>query len=78
MSPNTSAPSITRSDRLVGSSVVRRDGQWWLVSGSGSVLSTDLAFTRELDRFAAAMTAADLAVAELHPKKRGSRRRGRR
>lgn len=78
MSPNTSFPLGTRSAHLAGSSAVRRGGQWWLVSGSGSVLSTDLAFTRELDRFAAAMTAADLAVAELRPQKRGSRRRGRR
>ncbi|NEA75446.1 hypothetical protein C8250_015460 [Streptomyces sp. So13.3] len=78
MSPNTSSLLGTRSARLAGSSVVRRGDQWWLVSGSGSVLSTDVAFTRELDRFAAAMTAADQAVAALCPQKREPRRRGRR
>ncbi|WP_416484242.1 hypothetical protein [Streptomyces sp. CL12] len=42
-----------------------RDGQWWLVSGAGAILATDPVFTSALDRFAAAATAADRAVAEL-------------
>ncbi|MFD7052689.1 hypothetical protein ACFWBS_04660 [Streptomyces mirabilis] len=59
-----SAPT-PRSERLVCSSVVRRGGQWWLVTGSGSLLATDPTFTGELDRFAAAMAAADQAIADL-------------
>ena len=47
------------------SPVVRRGGQWWLVTGSGSILATDPTFTGELDRFAAAMAAADQAIADL-------------
>ncbi|MCX4773767.1 MULTISPECIES: hypothetical protein [unclassified Streptomyces] len=60
-----SAPT-PRPGRLVRSPVVLRDGQWWLVSGAGSVLATDPVFTGVLDRFAEAMAAADEAVADLH------------
>ncbi|WP_405013552.1 hypothetical protein [Kitasatospora sp. NBC_01539] len=63
-SKNPTSP-VPRSERLAGSPVVRRGGQWWLVTGSGAILSTDPVFTGELDRFAAAMAAADQAVAEL-------------
>ncbi|WP_344447074.1 hypothetical protein [Kitasatospora nipponensis] len=56
---------MPRPDRLAGSPVVGRGSQWWLVTGSGAILSTDPVFTGELDRFAAAMAAADQAVAEL-------------
>jgi hypothetical protein len=59
-----SAP-VPRPGRLVRSPAVRRDGQWWLVSGAGSILATDPAFTSMLDGFAQAMTAADQAVADL-------------
>lgn len=45
--------------------VVLRDGEWWLVSGAGEILATDPVFTGALDRFAAAIAAADQAVAEL-------------
>ncbi|MFD7134926.1 hypothetical protein [Streptomyces sp. NPDC059894] len=65
MSSRTPSPPPTRSERLARSPVVRRGGQWWLVTGSGSVLATDPTFTSELDRFADAMTAADQAVAGL-------------
>ncbi|MFD7734213.1 hypothetical protein ACFV6F_28010 [Kitasatospora phosalacinea] len=59
-------------ERLVGVSVVRRGGQWWLVSGSGSgsLLATDPTFTGELDRFAAARAAAEREIAELAPERR--------
>ncbi|NEA56588.1 hypothetical protein G3I60_21225 [Streptomyces sp. SID13666] len=60
--PSSSAPC---SGRLARSPVVRRDGQWWLVNRGGSILATDPTFTGELDRFAAAMAAADQAVAAL-------------
>ncbi|WP_411089770.1 hypothetical protein [Streptomyces sp. 061-3] len=60
-----SAPT-SRPGRLERSPVVLRDGQWWLVSGAGSVLATDPVFTRVLDGFAEAMAAADQAVADLH------------
>lgn len=59
-----SAPT-PRSGRLVRSPVVRRDGQWWLVSSASSILASDPTFTGELDRFAAAVAAADQAVADL-------------
>ncbi|MFD7070601.1 hypothetical protein ACFV97_25585 [Streptomyces sp. NPDC059913] len=58
-----SAPALTT--RLAHSPAVRRDGQWWLVTGSGSVLATDPVLTGKLDRFATAMAAADQAVAGL-------------
>ncbi|WP_306503102.1 hypothetical protein [Streptomyces sp. YU58] len=66
MSSCTPSPPLARSERLAQSPVVRRGGQWWLVTGSGSILATDPTFTGELDRFADAMTAADQAVADLH------------
>ncbi|OIK08071.1 hypothetical protein [Streptomyces monashensis] len=54
-----------RSGRLVRSPVVLHGGQWWLVSGAGSILATDPTFTSVLDGFAQAMAAADQAVADL-------------
>lgn len=54
-----------RPGRLVRSPVVLRDGQWWLVSGAGSILASDPTFTRTLDCLAQAMAAADQAVADL-------------
>ncbi|MGW0885613.1 hypothetical protein [Streptomyces sp. NPDC002671] len=65
MSSRTPSCPLTRSERLARSPVVRHGGQWWLVTGSGSILATDPTFTSELDRFAAAMAAADQAVADL-------------
>lgn len=59
-----SAPT-PRPRRLVRSPAIRRDGQWRLVSGAGSIRATDPAFTSLLDGFAQAMTAADQAVADL-------------
>ncbi|MCX4751260.1 hypothetical protein OG455_38145 [Kitasatospora sp. NBC_01287] len=56
---------VPRPERLAGSPVVRRGDQWWLVTGAGSILATDPTFTGELDRFAAAMAAADREVARL-------------
>nr|WP_055525525.1 hypothetical protein [Streptomyces graminilatus] len=56
---------MARSERLARSPAVRRGGQWWLVTGSGSILATDPTFTGELDRFAATMAAADQAIADL-------------
>lgn len=53
------------SGRLARSPVVRRDGQWWLVSGAGAILATDPAFTAALDGFATAVAAADQEVAAL-------------
>ncbi|MFI1592289.1 hypothetical protein ACH4WW_30790 [Streptomyces halstedii] len=55
-----------RPGRLPRSPVVLRDGQWWLVSGAGSILATDPAFTSRLDGFATAVAAADQAVTDLH------------
>ena len=65
------SPLVPRSERLAGSPVVHRGGQWWLATGSGAILSTDPVFTGELDRFAAAMAAADQAVAELRAARSG-------
>ncbi|MGW3715624.1 hypothetical protein ACWD8L_00575 [Streptomyces sp. NPDC005133] len=59
-----SAPT-PRSGRLLRSPVVRRDGQWWLVSGVGSILATDPTLTGALDSFATAVAAANHAVADL-------------
>ncbi|MFJ8602233.1 hypothetical protein ACWEQC_34425 [Streptomyces shenzhenensis] len=81
MSSRTPSPPPTYSERLARSTVVRRGGQWWLVTGSGSILATDPTFTGELDRFADAMTAANQAVADLRsqqddlPTPRSGRRR---
>ncbi|MGQ4352894.1 hypothetical protein [Streptomyces drozdowiczii] len=65
-----SAPT-PRPGRLPRSPVVLRDGQWWLVSGAGSILATDPAFTSRLDDFATAVAAADQAVADLHARQNG-------
>ncbi|MFE2498401.1 hypothetical protein [Streptomyces scopuliridis] len=54
-----------RPGPFVRSPVVPRDGQWWLVSGAGSILASDPTFTSMLDGFAQAMAAADQAVADL-------------
>lgn len=59
-----SAPT-PRPGRFVRSPVVLRDGQWWLVSGAGSILASDPTFTSTLDGFAQAMVAADQAVDDL-------------
>lgn len=66
-----SAPT-PRLGQLVRSPAVRRDGQWQLVSGAGSILATDPAFTSMLDGFAQAMTAADQAVADLRVRQSGT------
>ncbi|MFE7334774.1 hypothetical protein [Streptomyces griseus] len=60
-----SATPMAHAGRLAGSPAVRRDGKWYLVDGSGSVIATDPAFTGELDRFAALMAAADQSIAVL-------------
>ncbi|MFF7145750.1 hypothetical protein ACFZB5_31845 [Streptomyces nodosus] len=65
MSSRTPSFPLARSERLGRSPVVLRGGQWWLVTGSGSILATDPTFTGELDRFAAAMAAADQTIADL-------------
>ncbi|MDX3585605.1 hypothetical protein [Streptomyces europaeiscabiei] len=66
-SPSDSSSRVPRWERLAGSPAVRRGtGQWWLVGGVGSIPCTDPTFTGELDRFAAAMAAADQAIAGLH------------
>jgi hypothetical protein len=65
VSSRTPSSTPARSERLARSPVVRHAGQWWLVTGSGSILATDPTFTGELDRFADAMAAADQAVADL-------------
>ncbi|MFE7834969.1 hypothetical protein ACFU53_02500 [Streptomyces sp. NPDC057474] len=65
MSSRTPSPLPAHSERLARSPVVRSGGQWWLVTGTGSILATDPTFTGELDRFADALTAADQAVADL-------------
>ncbi|MFI9626474.1 hypothetical protein [Streptomyces sp. NPDC052042] len=71
MSSHSPSSPAARSGRLARSPVVRRDGQWWLITGSGSVLATDPTFTSELDRFAAAMADADRAVAVLRSEQGG-------
>ncbi|WTI13630.1 hypothetical protein OIB37_11075 [Streptomyces sp. NBC_00820] len=58
-----SAPTPT--GRLGHAPVVLSGGEWWLVSEAGSVLVTDSAFSDDLRGFAAAMAAADQAVAGL-------------
>ncbi|WP_405361922.1 hypothetical protein OG535_29135 [Kitasatospora sp. NBC_00085] len=74
---STSSSRIPRSDRLAGSPVVRRGGQWWLVTGTGSILATDPTFTGELDRFAAAMAAADREVARIRDERATALKEGR-
>ncbi|MFI8456888.1 hypothetical protein [Kitasatospora sp. NPDC085464] len=65
MSDTNSPTAYHCSAPLAGAPVVRRGGQWWLVTSVGSLLATDPTFTGELDRFAAAKAAADRAVAQL-------------
>lgn len=50
--------------------VLRRGGRWLLTAGTTTV-PADQALAVELDRFAAAMAAADQAVAALPPRLRG-------
>ena len=69
-SPTPSSP-LAGSERLARSPVVRRGDQWWLVTGSGSILAHDPAFTGELDRFAAAMAGANQAIADLRAQQDG-------
>ncbi|MEU8927983.1 hypothetical protein AB0D10_44995 [Kitasatospora sp. NPDC048545] len=78
---DTNSPADRRRSLLLaGAPVVRRDGQWWLITDTGSILATDPVFTGELDRFATAMAAADREVARLRddqgaaPKKRRGKR----
>lgn len=72
--PTPSWASVRRSERLVSAPVVKRGGHWWLVSQSGSLLASDPAFTGELQRFATALTAADLAVAEIRAQHQAARK----
>ncbi|WP_406133194.1 hypothetical protein [Streptomyces zaomyceticus] len=72
--PAPSSASVRRSERLVGTPVVRRGTDWWLVSPSGSLLASDPAFTGELDRFSADLAAADRAVAELRAQGKSPRK----
>jgi hypothetical protein len=65
VSSRTQPSPLARSERLARSPAVRRGDQWWLVTDSGSIHATDPTFTGELDRFAAAMAAADQVVADL-------------
>jgi hypothetical protein len=65
VSSRTPSSPLPRSERLAQSPVVQRGGQWWLATGSGSILANDPTFTGELDRFATAMAAADQAIADL-------------
>ncbi|MEE1786909.1 hypothetical protein PUR71_28985 [Streptomyces sp. SP17BM10] len=74
MSERARPSRVPRSERLAGAPVVRRGGQWWLVTGAGSILATDPAFTGELDRFAADMAAADQAVARLREQRVAARK----
>lgn len=53
--------------------VVRRAGRWLLTAGSAAAPADD-ALAADLDAFAAAMAAADRAVAALRPRARGRRR----
>ncbi|MFC9455911.1 hypothetical protein [Streptomyces sp. NPDC056983] len=64
--PTPSWASVCRSERIVGTPVVKRGAHWRLVSPSSSLLATDPVFTGELQRFATALAAADRAVAEIH------------
>ncbi|MFF3257837.1 hypothetical protein ACFYWO_01520 [Streptomyces sp. NPDC002932] len=66
MSTRTLPFSPARTGRLAQSSAVRRNGQWWLVAACGAV-ATDPKLTEELENLAAAMAAADQAVAALGP-----------
>ncbi|WP_441247370.1 hypothetical protein [Kitasatospora sp. McL0602] len=77
MSSRTPSSPVPGAAPLAGSPVVQRGGQWWLITSSGAILSTDPVFTGELDRFAAAMAAADQAVAELRSEQSASLGEGR-
>ncbi|MER7772377.1 hypothetical protein [Kitasatospora sp. NPDC096140] len=77
MSDTNSSAAHHRPAPLTGAPVVRRGGQWWLITGEGSILATDPTFSGELDRFAAAKAAADLAVAQLRADRGARRRRSR-
>ncbi|KMS74387.1 hypothetical protein ACM01_13905 [Streptomyces viridochromogenes] len=57
--------SVRPSERLATTPAVCRGGRWWLVTPTGTMPTSDPAFTRELDRFAADIAAADRAVAHL-------------
>jgi hypothetical protein len=56
---------------LAGTPAVHRDGTWWLASG-GRALHADPPLAADLDHLAAALAAADRAVAALH--REGQRR----
>jgi hypothetical protein len=62
MSSNT---SVRVPGSLAGTPAVRRGGAWWLVSGSRA-LPADPPLAADLDHLAAALAAADRAVAALH------------
>ncbi|MDP9613690.1 hypothetical protein [Streptomyces demainii] len=72
--PAPSWASVRRSERLAGTPAVRHGAYWWLVSASGSVLAADPVFTGELDRFAAALAAADRAVTEIRTHGKAARK----
>ncbi|MEV0535832.1 hypothetical protein [Kitasatospora sp. NPDC050463] len=76
MFESTSSSPVPHSERLAGSPVVRRGGQWWLVTSTGSILANDPSFTGELDRFAAAMAAADREVARIRDERAAARKEG--
>ncbi|MFD9814897.1 hypothetical protein [Streptomyces sp. NPDC059080] len=70
-----------RPGRLAHAPIVLRGGQWWWISGTGSIPVTDPTFTTRLDGFAQAVAAADRAVADLRARQReaaASDSRGRR
>ncbi|MFI0942777.1 hypothetical protein [Streptomyces sp. NPDC021020] len=67
-----SAPSSDAVRPFGDLPVVRRGDRWLLAAGSATV-SADRALAADLDAFAAAMAAADRAVAALHPRTRGRR-----
>ncbi|MFJ4184214.1 hypothetical protein [Kitasatospora sp. NPDC089509] len=75
MSDINSPAARHRSVPLAGAPVVRRGGQWWLITGTGSILATDPVFTGELDRFAVAMAAADREVARLRDDQAAARKK---
>ncbi|MET8539901.1 hypothetical protein ABZW03_04485 [Kitasatospora sp. NPDC004799] len=66
-----------RSKPLAGAPVVRRGDQRRMITGDGSVLTTDSMFTGELDRFADARAAADRMVARLRADRADRHRRSR-
>ncbi|MCX5250727.1 hypothetical protein OG895_36965 [Streptomyces sp. NBC_00201] len=66
--------SIRPSERLAGTPAVRRGGEWWLVTPTGTISASDPVFTGELDRFAADMAAAYHAVAKLRTERTAARK----